>query len=184
MPKSRSTIASDEAVKKATGKTWAEWCRVLDTAGAEALDHKGIVALLRTENDIGAWWCQMVTVGYERARGLRKKHEKPDGFEVSVNKTIGAPIATLYRAWSDLKQRKRWLADPAFTVRTATENKSMRITWIDGRSRVEVAFYAKGAAKSQVSVQHGRLASAAAGERMKAYWRKALGGLAERLVAD
>lgn len=183
IPTGQRTEISDGAVKKATGKTWPEWCRALDKAGAKALDHKGIVALLRKEHDVGDWWCQMVTVGYERASGLRQKHEKPEGFQISGNKTIGVPIATLYEGWTDAKQRKRWLADPGFTVRKATAKKSMRITWVDGSSSVEVLFYAKGAGKSQVSVQHSKLPSAAAATKMKAYWKKALGKLAEMLEA-
>ena len=30
---------SDEAVAKATGKTWAEWLKVLDAAGAKIMSH-------------------------------------------------------------------------------------------------------------------------------------------------
>ncbi len=198
MPKSTSTPAvrksskptskhgylqsvGDEAVKKATGKDWAEWCRVLDKAGAKELDHKGIVAILHKEHDVGPWWGQMVTVGYEQARGLRKKHEKPDGFSVSGNKTVDAPIGALYDAWDDAKLRKRWLPDSNFTIRKATARKSMRITWVDGKTNLDVMFYAKGAQKSQVQVEHSKLASESAAERMKAYWKKVLGQLAEML---
>ncbi len=174
----------DAAVKKATGKTWADWCRALDKAGAKELDHKGIVAILHKEHDVGPWWGQMVTVGYEQARGLRKQHEKPDGFSISANKTIGAPIAALYDAWAEAKQRKRWLADPNLTVRKATANKSMRITWTDGTSSVDVVFHAKGAAKSQVSVEHRKLKGAASATRTKAYWKKSLAKLAEMLEGE
>lgn len=181
----RRPLASvgDDAVKKATGKNWAEWCRALDKAGAKELDHKGIVAILSDKFDVGPWWCQMVTVGYERERGLRKKHETPSGFQISANKTLGVPIATLYDACSELKQRKRWLPDPSFTVRKATKNKSMRITWVDGATTVEFMFYAKGPSKAQLSVQHNKLSSAAAADKMKAYWKKAVAKLAELLEA-
>jgi hypothetical protein len=40
----------------------------------------------------------------------------------------------------------------------------MRITWPDGRTSVEVMFYEKGKAKCQVTVQHKKLSTAAAGE--------------------
>jgi hypothetical protein len=183
-PKKGLATVGDDAVKKATGKTWDEWCRALDKSGAKELDHKGIVAILHKEFDVGPWWGQMVTVGYEQARGLRKKHEKPDGFSISGNKTIGVPIATLYDAWADAKQRKRWLPDPNFTVRKATAKKSMRVTWVDGTSSVDVMFYAKGAAKSQVSVEHRKLSSEASATRMKAYWKQSLTKLAELLGSE
>jgi len=83
---------SSAAVKKATGKTWREWLGVLDKAGAAKLPHKDIVQRLQRAHRLADWWGQMVAVGYEQARGLRVKHQKPDGFEISVAKTIAAPV--------------------------------------------------------------------------------------------
>jgi hypothetical protein len=60
---------SDVAVKKATGRDWAAWVKVLDAAGATSKPHREIVKIVNA----GSWWSQMVTVGYERIRGLRDK---------------------------------------------------------------------------------------------------------------
>jgi uncharacterized protein YndB with AHSA1/START domain len=169
----RST--SDGAVKKATGRTWAQWLSVLDRAGARSMSHKEIVAVLANKHpDLGGWWTQMVTVEYEQARGLRDKHEKPGGYEIGATKTVGVPVTRLYRAWRDLRTRRRWLDDAEFEVRKATADRSMRITWGDGRTHVNVTFTAKGTGKSQVSVQHGKLAGARDAERKKTYWRRQL----------
>ena len=54
----------DDAVKKATGKTWTEWFTILDQAGAQKMNHRQIVTLLRDQHGVGSWWQQMVTVGY------------------------------------------------------------------------------------------------------------------------
>ena len=75
---------SSAAVKKATGKTWREWLALLDKAQADKLPHKDIARWLQEKHRLADWWGQMVTVGYEQARGLRLKHQKPDGFEISV----------------------------------------------------------------------------------------------------
>ena len=40
----------------------------------------------------------MVTVGYEQARGLRKKHQRPEGFQVSASRTVAVPIAVAFAA--------------------------------------------------------------------------------------
>jgi len=64
-------------------------------------------------------------------------------------------------------------------VRTATPNKTMRITWIDGKTSLDVSFNDRGKSKSQIVVQHGKLASSSQAARMKAYWKSAL----ERLSA-
>ena len=43
------------------------------------------------------------------------------------------------------------------TIRKATPKKSLRVTWGDGRTSLNVSFQAKGAGKSQVVVQHVKL---------------------------
>jgi len=47
--------------------------------------------------------------------------------------------------------RDRWLADPAFIIRKATPGKSLRITWVDGKTTLEVMLYPKGTGKTQVT---------------------------------
>ncbi len=172
---------SEPAVTKATGKSWKEWFALLDEAGAKLLSHRDIASLIDQRHEIGGWWSQMVTVAYEQARGLRQKHEKPDGFSVSASKTIVAPVQRLYRAFASKAARARWLPDPDVEIRKATPHKSMRITWVDGRTSVEVNFYSKGADKCQAAVQHGKLENAAQAKLMKAYWRKALAALQQLL---
>lgn len=162
----------DAAVHKATGKGWAEWLSVLDAAGARRMTHAQIAEHLHERERVGDWWSQMVTVGYEQARGLRVKYQSSTGvFQGSASRTIGVPVSALYRAWTDARIRRRWLGrDAAFTVRTATKNTSMRITWTDGASSVEAMFSAKGPGKAQVAVQHSKLANAKHVERIKAFW--------------
>lgn len=165
---------SDAAVRARTGKGWAEWFAILDAAGAVGWDHKGIVRYLAEEHGVPDWWCQMVTVAYEQERGKRERHQTPGGYQLGASKTVDVPLAALYAAWEDPEVRARWLPDAGFTVRKATAGKSMRVTWVDGRTNVDVNFYPKGEGKSQVNLQHGKLEDAAAVERMRAYWRTAL----------
>lgn len=186
MPKrtdnSRTAGMSDEAVKTATGKTWAQWLKILDTAGARKMTHREIAVLLdKRYPEIGGWWCQMVTVGYEQARGMRQKHQKLNGFEIGSSKTVAVSVGDLYRAWRDKKARGRWLCDPEMTIRKATTNKSMRITWPEDDTSLSVNFYAKGRGKSQVALQHGKLANARRAARMKTYWSAQLTRLKEVL---
>jgi uncharacterized protein YndB with AHSA1/START domain len=172
---------SDDSVRAKTGKGWADWFAVLDRAGAAALKHGEIAAYLRGEHRLTDWWCQMVAVVYEQEKGLRQRHQKPSGFEIGVSKTISAPLSRLFRAWEDRRIRDKWLEDPGFVIRKATPGKSMRITWVDGRSNVDAGFYSKGDGKSQISVQHGHLESASEAARFKTYWAAQLGKLKEML---
>ena len=169
---------SDEAVRAKTGKTWQEWIAALDDAGGRTMTHQEVAALLSDRFGVPPWWTQMVTVGYEQATGKRVAMQKADGFAASASKTLNSSAAAVFKAFNDKPSRSAWLADE-FTIRKATAPKSLRITWKDGKSHVDVNIYAKGARKAQVSLQHTRLASARSAERMKRYWREAL----ERLSA-
>ena len=164
----------NEAVMKATGREWEEWLRVLDRAGAKAMAHKEIALLLSRKFAVPDWWSQMVAVGYEQARGLRKAHEKASGFSATASRTVGASLDKLFAAWSDAATRTRWLPDAPLQVRRSTDGKSMRMTWTAGNSSVVVGFTAKGAGRSSVAIEHAKLASAAAVKRQKAYWGEAL----------
>lgn len=174
---------SDEAVRAATGKEWDDWFSILDAAGAETMNHREIVAYLNQNYQMSMWWEQMVTVSYEQARGLRQKHQKSDGYQVSVSKTLPVPIDILYKAWSDEQQRARWLPQGKLKVRRATPLKSMRITWEDGQTSVDANFTNKTETKSQITVQHSNLLTAEDAERMKTYWQDALERLEEFLLA-
>ncbi len=164
---------SSAAVKKATGKTWREWLAILDKAGAAKLPHKDIVLRLQRAHRLADWWGQMVTVGYEQARGLRVKHEKPSGFEISVAKTIAAPVGLAFAAWREASLREQWLPRTPLTVRKATPHKSIRILWSDD-TLLSVNFWPKGSLKCQVVPQHGKLPTPEAADKMKAYWAEKL----------
>ena len=165
---------SDEAVKAKTGKTWKEWFAILDKAGATKMTHQEIVKYLSAKQGVGPWWQQMVTVTYEQARGLRDVHQKPGGYEISVSRTINAPLSKVYHAFANDKARNAWLAEDGLAVRKAAPNKSMRVTWNDVKTSLEISFLSKSDNKSQVVVQHSKLPNAKASTTMKAYWGKAL----------
>ena len=166
-------VGSD-AVARATGRAWDEWLKVLDRAGAKAMPHKEIAVMLSRKFAVPDWWSQMVTVGYEQARGLRAVNQNARGFAASASRTIGTSVGQLYDAWNDPKMRARWLLDAPVEVKRTSDGKSMRMRWTVGDSSVEVGFFAKGAGKSAVQVQHGKLASAAAVVRQKEFWSTAL----------
>jgi hypothetical protein len=180
----KSADITDAAVRARTGKTWAEWFAVLDRVGAARMSHKAIAAYLHESQGCSAWWSQMVTVGYERERGLRVRHQTATGFVAHASRTLPVALPALFAAWESEEARGRWLPAPGFAVRTAKPNKSLRGTWGGGRTSLEVLFYAKGEGKSQVTVQHGKLKSAKEVQRLKAYWTAALDRLRERLTAD
>lgn len=172
---------SDAAVEAKTGCTWAKWVFALDYSGAHEWPHREIARHVHERYGVPGWWAQMVTVGYERIKGLRAKGQRRDGgFEASRSRTFPVPVRRLYRAFRDRRVRARWLPAPDLEVRAATPDRSMRITWPD-RTSVELWFMAKGDQKSSVQIQHRKLGSSGEASRMKAYWAERLDDLAAAL---
>jgi hypothetical protein len=80
---------SDDALHAATGKQWADWFAILDAARASEWTHPQITGWLQGEHDVAAWWCQMIAVGFEQARGMRLPGQRADGtFEVGASATL------------------------------------------------------------------------------------------------
>jgi hypothetical protein len=168
---------SDATVKAKTGKDWAGWFGALDEAGAARLDHGAIAEILSDKHGIPGWWCQMVTVEYERARGLRVRHETTSGFSVGISKTIATTLPDLYEATANAAKRNKWFPEGAFELSSQTKDKYFRGSW-NKNARLEIGFYAKGAGKAQIAVQLNKLAKKADVEVQRSAWKKALAKLA------
>jgi uncharacterized protein YndB with AHSA1/START domain len=144
------------------------------------MTHKEIAQHIHDKYDISGWWAQMVTVGYERIKGLRDVGQRRGGtYDANKSKTFPVEVARLYRAFSVARTRSRWLPGVKLVVTSATPSKSMRIKWDDGTA-VEANFTDKGQ-KSQVALQHRKLPSKAEAEKRKAFWGDRLEALKEIL---
>lgn len=170
---------SDASVARRTGSTWVEWVGALDALGAAALCHTDIAALVRERwPDIGGWWAQSVTVGYERIRGLRDKGELCTGsFAASKSRTFPVPVARLYGAFAD-DRREAWMGVTT-AVRTAHADRSMRLTWPDGT--IVAAWFTDKGQKSSVAIQHDKLESQERRQEEKRAWGERLAALSELL---
>jgi hypothetical protein len=173
-------LVSDETVARKTGRTWAEWVAVLDDWNATTRTHGEIARYVNEELGVPGWWAQTVTVGYERARGMRAAYERRDGFSVTASKTIAVPVERLFAAVTDTA----WPEAGALRQRTAQPARTARFDWRDGATRVIVGFTAKGEAKSMVALAHEKLADAQVADEMKRYWRERLAELKVALEAQ
>ena len=179
---SRIAGMSDEKLKEKTGCTWDRWVWALDAVNAQAWPHKEIAEYVHEKYKVPGWWSQTVTVGYERIKGLRARGQRRGGsWEASKSKTIDAPAGAVFKAFKQAKARAAWLPNTV-VVRTAVPNKSLRLTWEDGSS-VEVYLTPKGRSKAVVAIQHTKLESRSAVDRMKAFWAGKLDVLADQLEA-
>jgi hypothetical protein len=168
---------SDDSMVRATGRTHAEWFALLDAWRATDHGHTEIARWLGESHGVPGWWTQSITVAYERARGMRARHQMRDGFSISVTRTVGVGEARALEAFTDGSFRTRWLPDTEMRQRPTSAARSARFDWSDPPSRVVVTVVPKGADKTLVAVGHERLPDPESAERLKAEWREWLGEL-------
>ena len=177
-------MTSDAALRRSTGKAWAEWIDVLDAWGAEAKPHRDIARWLNRDRGVDGWWSQQITVGYEIVIGRRVVGQRSDGrFSATATRTVAAPVEELMDAVLDEHRRREWLPAAPLRPRRSTAERTARFDWDDGASRVVFWFEALGEAKSRVAMEHERLPDKAETDRMKAFWRSALARLRDLVEA-
>ena len=166
---------SDEAILRGSGRTWDEWFALLD--GWRATEHTHTEIARHVQEDLGTngWYAQSVTVGYERARGLRAVNQNASGYSVNASRTVPVPIEQLFDAFLEEFA-------PILRVRTSRPPKSARFDFVADRTRVLVGFTERSPAKSSVALSHTGLADAQAVEAARSMWRENLSRLAARLA--
>lgn len=173
---------SDAAIRRGTGKTWDEWFALLDGWRGMERTHLEIARHLAEEHGLGGWWAQSVTVGYERARGMRAVHQLTDGFSVNASKTFPVPVERLFAAFVEEAARDEWLETGTLRLRTSQANRSARFDVLPNGTRLEVYFAAKGDAKSSAALQHVKLAASDEIETWRPFWKERLNRIATFLA--
>jgi uncharacterized protein YndB with AHSA1/START domain len=172
---------TDTAIATGSGEGWDHWFRLLDGWGAAERSHTDIARYLRQAHGVDGWWAQAVTVGYERARGLRARHQTSRGFEVSVSKTIPAPRDEVWTAVLEPRRRRRWLepGDLGSRRRAGPVGRSATFDRPSDGTRVAIAIDARADGRSTVTVTHEGLAGAEDVEGRRVAWRERLERLAD-----
>ena len=101
-------LVADESMRRATGKSHEEWFAILDAWGATEHTHTEIARWLGEVQGVHNWWTQNVTVSYERARGMRARHQMRDGFSISATRTMTADAERALAAFTTPALRNRW----------------------------------------------------------------------------
>lgn len=123
---------SNKTAIKSTGHDLEYWFKVLDKFG-KANGHTKAAEYLYSEHQVQAWHAQMITVTWERSRGLRQENQSCTGtFQVSVSRSIAAPVEWIVDVINDAKTRKQWLRSASPALRKALDEafangKSMEI---------------------------------------------------------
>ena len=182
LPEGYEKIAglSDKVLKEKTGCTWERWFKALDKQKAFEWDHTRIATFINEKYKVDGWWAQMITVGYERLKGLRARGQRRGGtWGADKSKTINAPIKAVFDAFTVGRRRSQWL--PGVVLRTSQPGKSARLGMPDG-TIAAILLTAKGPGKTAVAVGQDNLPSKSASDGKKAFWAGRLAALAELLA--
>jgi hypothetical protein len=185
---------SDAKSIEKTGHGLDYWFAVLDKFGAVEKGHTKAAAHLYTDHGVPGWYCQGITVAYERARGVRGINQRCDGaYEVSVSKVMAAKPSQIIKALKDVRPWSDGVDDGLLTaLATALKDKKSKGFTIrpDGQARfrykwdgttVQFNMYPKGV-KTSFVVQHMHLAGAESVEAYRAKWKAAFGAIADRFA--
>lgn len=171
---------SDEAVKKATGRVWAEWRDAMDP-WAQNLTHKQIARRLKDEYGLSPWWSQAVTGGWERMTGRREAHEKTDGFQATASRTIAADEALLRAAITETSVFSGWAPPGGIEITTAHPGKPVNARWLGPEGGRLVFRFTPAGDRTRLAIDHERLPDAGTCARMKTAWRDAINNLKTKL---
>ncbi len=184
---------SEEAMIKASGHGREHWYPILDELSTQHEKRSDLTKAFHAEYSVSvsAWWCQMITVQWERDRGRRVLNESCTGsFQVSASKTIAGDehlvwaklLAAPWLPDSDLSEGAEFTSgDARCVVRAARPGKMLRIWWYDHannhKSVVELSLWPAGE-KTSLRFRHHDLPLESDVEPMRARWKDALGVIA------
>lgn len=168
-------VIKDQTVLQMTKKSWEEWFTILDHKDAQEMTHTEIARFLYDKYlKENSWWCQMIANNYERSRGLKKKYETRDGFQVSATRTIQKPYTIIMKFLSSKKSLNQWLEDQNVEIKSTAAHQVVRLGWSDKKSIVTILLTDKNDLATIISVEHRKIANELMANTMKTYWKKKL----------
>lgn len=174
---------SEEAIRNGTGRGWDDWLHELDAWSAATKKHPEIARHVAESYGVSGWWAQSVTVGYERARGMRAVHQTSRGFEVSVSRTLAATPDVVWPWLADGKNRDRWIEPGLLELEATREVRWARFSVAGDDSSVRLTLDPKGNDRSVLTVTHSRLAGPDDVAARRVDWRIRLDRF-QRMVVD
>lgn len=169
------------ALERATGRSWADWLDLFDSAGAAKLPHADIARVAREampdslENP--DWWAQGAAIAFEQHAGLRVPGQSSAGdFRVSASRTVTFGRDEAIERWTarfgEQSHRDRGVS----SARTSrTEKRSFWRAALEQAGKVEVSAEQKGDGRAIVVINHTGLEGPGEIEAWRAHWKACLG---------
>lgn len=184
---------TDAAAKAATGKTLAQWYAELDKLDGLKLGRGGVGKHLLAQK-VDPWWLTTIAVEYEKHHDARKKDGLYEGYSICSTKTITAPLAEVFAAWTSDASLSQWFGaatkaeakdgggyenkdgDKGVFLRVR-KDKDLRLTFENpaffAPTQVDVQFQDKGKGKTGLTLNHTRIQTRAEADGLRAAWAAA-----------
>lgn len=176
---------SSEAIREGTGRSWSQWVELIDAGPGRGASHTDIAAWVNANSDVGSWWAQGVTVGYERITGMRLPGQMPNGtFTTARSRTLPVSPDALRRMVEDDDSRNALLPTVVATRTSKAGVKAPRFRLTDRADGTDLGvlqfMFDGAAAKTKLTVTHEKLPSIQAVEEWKDFWAQWLDALETR----
>lgn len=169
---------SDDRVVAATGRTWNEWCDLIEASAVADAGHQAVARWVGEAHGLDGWWSQQVTGGFERITGIRVPGQMPDGtYQIGRSRTVPGDAADLRAMLLNDADRSDLFGGQPTELRSKPTTKVLRLGMADGVALFTLTGRADG--RMTVTVAHERLPDAATAEQWKVWWEAWLDALAE-----
>jgi len=176
---------TDEACKATTGKTFGQWIATIDARGI-GKGRREVIQWLYDETGRGkdVWWATTIWVEYERSKGVVvKKDGLAEGYNICVTKSVSAPVAAAFSAFSSVVES----CGNAAVLLRVREDKDLRFSWqtsgVPDKTLVDVTFLDSGKGKTAIAIMHTRIQTRAESDGLRNAWTKVLNDLKARVEA-
>ena len=168
----------DESVREATGRSWNDWCDLIEAQPIEAEGHAAVARWLADEHRLDGWWSQAVTIGWERITGRRVPGQLTDGtFAANKSKTMAGDADALRTVLLDDGARADLFLGVDSELRSKPTTKVLRLAMAEGIALLSIED--RGDGRMRVGIQHTDLPDLSARENWAAYWSAWLDDLAD-----
>lgn len=143
---------SDEALIKATGRSWDAWEALLDSCDAADLSPGQVADMLAQGFAVEKnWWRQVVARGYVQRKGTRAVGQTAStGFQIGVRRTLPLALEDAWRLVTSPEGMRAWLGDARDlawekgAVYTAADGASGEVRVVKPDSHVRITRRAPG----------------------------------------
>ncbi|MGH9971071.1 MAG: SRPBCC family protein [Pyrinomonadaceae bacterium] len=185
---------TNQAAKAATGKTLDQWFVELDKIDGLKQGRRAVNTYLY-EQKVDPWWCTTIAIEYEKHHDVRKKDGLHEGYFICSTKSIAAPVAEGFAAWTNGEMLSQWFGNSTRadvkdgggfenkdgdkgTFLRVRKNKDLLLTIgnpaFSAPTQVDVQFQDKGKGKTGVMVNLTRIQTRADADGLRVAWAEAL----------